>query len=118
MINYLKKEIKSFGYALRGIYTLFTSQNHAKIHLLAAFLVLGSGIFLDYSKIEWAILIITIGLVISAEGFNTAIEFLADRITGDYSELIKKAKDVAAGSVLILAFMAIIIAGLIILPKL
>ncbi|GJQ63952.1 MAG: diacylglycerol kinase [Melioribacteraceae bacterium] len=117
MNKYLRKEIKSFGHAFRGIYILVSTQPHAKIHLVASIVVLLSGIILDYSSIEWAILVVMIGVVIAAEGINSAIEFLADRVSNEYHELIKNAKDVAAGSVLLLAISSVIVASIIILPK-
>lgn len=118
MINFIKKEIKSFGYAFAGIGKLIASQNHAKIHIAATVVVIGSGFFLRYSNTEWAVLVLVIGAVIAAEAVNTAIEFLADEITTEYKELIKYAKNTAAGAVLILSIAAFVIACLIILPKL
>lgn len=117
MSDYLKKEVKSFSYAFRGIYILVKTQPHAKIHLFASFVVLLSGLFLHYTPLEWAILVMMIGLVIAAEGINSAIEFLADRVSTEFHELIKNAKDVAAGAVLILSITSLFIALIIILPK-
>lgn len=66
---------------------------------------------------EWLWVILAIVLVIVAEMFNTAIEALADNISTEENELIKKAKDISAGATLVLSIFAVIVAILIILPK-
>lgn len=76
------------------------------------------GFWLKLSNSEWCILILTIASVLIAEGFNTAVELLADSITEKEHHLIGKAKDVAAGAVLIAAFASIIIGLLLFVPKL
>jgi len=113
----IRKALKSFRYAGVGMYDLFRQENNAKIHLIAAALILVAGIWFGLSSIEWCIIIIQIALVWSAEAFNTAIEKLADTVTTDYHPSIKIVKDVAAAGVLILAISAVIVAGFIFLPK-
>lgn len=112
-----KKRLDSFKYAFAGIALLFKTQANARIHLLAALLVALLGCFLEISRLEWAILLLTIGIVVAAEGFNTALEFLTDLVSPDHHELAGKTKDVAAGSVLLCALAAIAVGICIFGPK-
>jgi diacylglycerol kinase len=113
----IRKALKSFRYAGVGMYDLFRQENNAKIHLVAAGLIIIAGIFFKLSATEWCIITIQIALVWSSEAFNTAIEKLADTVTMDYHPSIKIVKDVAAAGVLILAICAVIVAGIIFFPK-
>ena len=117
MLQFILSRIKSFAYAFKGIRTLFATQPNAWIHLLAAALVSVLGVWLQLSFIEWAILALTIGTVIAAEAFNTALEFLTDLVSPDYHPLAGKTKDVAAAGVLITALAAIGVGVFIFLPK-
>ena len=115
--SYLKKRQKAFGYAWTGIRTLFGKEAHAKIHLLAMILVIIAGFVFRIDKTEWCLILICIGIVLMAEGFNTAIERVCDKVSPEKDPLIKDAKDIGAGSVL-LAVMAVVAVGLIIfIPK-
>lgn len=109
--------VKSFGYAFTGIATLFKETPNAKIHLLAAIVVIIAGLYLNVSNIEWAVLTLCIGFVITAEALNTALETLTDLASPEIHPLAKKTKDMAAGAVLIAAIISIIIAFLIFFPK-
>ena len=113
----MKKFILSFKYAIEGIITGIKEERNMKIHLLAVIVVIAMGIIYKISKIEWIIRIVLFGLVISSELINTAIENAIDLVTDEKNELAKKAKDTAAGSVLINAIISAIIAGLIWIPK-
>lgn len=113
----LKKRIASFKYAFAGIALLIKTQPNARFHLLAAVVVIVMGWYFEVSALEWAMLALTIGAVLAAEGFNTALEFLTDLVSPDYHELAGKTKDVAAGAVLITAFAAIAVAVCIFGPK-
>lgn len=107
---------RSFKYAFKGIATLFTQPN-ACIHLSVAVIVILCGCWLGLSATEWCIVALCIGGVLMAEAFNTAIEALCDKVSPEYDPLIGKAKDVAAGAVLLLV-IGVVAAGLIIfLPK-
>jgi diacylglycerol kinase (ATP) len=107
----VKRQIQSFDHAFRGLGTLVKTQNNARIHLAATVCVAVLGILLEVSIIEWAILVLASGLVWTAEALNTAIEFLADRVAPERHELVKMAKDTAAGGVLA-ASIAAALAGL------
>jgi len=100
----------SFSCAIRGIVCSVSSGENMKIHLLAAGISMGLGLVLGISKLEWAILSITIFMVLAAETINTAIERTVDLVTMDYHPLAKLAKDLAAGGVLLTAINAVIVA--------
>ncbi|WP_374757842.1 diacylglycerol kinase family protein [Dyadobacter sediminis] len=109
--------MRSFRYAGVGIYNLFRYENNARIHLLACIFVVIAGVFFDISSAEWSLLVIQIGLVWSAEAVNTAVEKLADVVSPEYHPGIKVVKDTAAAAVLILAISAVIVGGIIFIPK-
>jgi diacylglycerol kinase (ATP) len=111
------KFVRSFQFAGRGIIDLFRFENNARFHLLAAILVVGAGAWLGLSVMEWVMVTTQIGLVMAAEGFNTALEKLADRVTTERDPLIRVAKDLSSGAVLIVGIMALIVGLLIFVPK-
>ena len=102
----IRKRLKSFKYAANGIYLLITREHNAWIHCFAAICVIIAGIIVHLSTTEWIAIILSIGMVLAAEAINTSIEKLADFITEDHHDAIKQTKDLAAGSVLILALAA------------
>lgn len=107
---------KSFRYAFRGVRRLFLYTPNARIHLLFTLGVIGGGLFFGISRSEWLILILCIVLVLSLEAINSALEQIADKVTTDYSPLIRDAKDFAAGAVLITAIGSAIIGLWIFIP--
>ena len=102
----IKKRLLSFRYAFRGIALLFATQANARIHLTAALAVLAAGVFFQVSRTEWMLLALAICLVLMAEALNTALEFLTDLVSPGHHELAGKAKDAAAGAVLLCALGA------------
>lgn len=116
--SFLKKRILSFRWAFLGIADLLRHHHNAWIHLLAAVVVVGLGLVLGVSRLEWCILILCIAQVLALEAVNSAIEYLADRISTEQHPLLGKAKDIAAGAVLISAIGAAIIGVLIFVPYL
>lgn len=117
-MNYIKARIRSFGFAFKGIATFFLSQAHAKIHALATLIVVALGCWLGLNATEWAILVLTMAMVWVAEAVNTAIEFTVDLASPEQHPLAGKAKDVAAGAVLLAAIAAVVVAGLVLGPHL
>ncbi len=113
----LAKVFKSFGYAFKGIVSLFRYENNAKVHLIAGILAVAAAFYLEFSLIEWCILVIQIALVMAAEAFNTAIEKLCDAISPQKHPAIGTVKDIAAGAVLITAIAAVITGLFLFLPK-
>lgn len=114
----MKRRIRSFLYAFRGIYFLFREQPNAWIHLVAAIGVIIAGFLCHLSTIEWGLVIFAIGLVFSAELFNSAIEGIVNKVSPEFNPLAGKIKDLAAGAVLVAAITAAIIGVVIFLPKL
>jgi diacylglycerol kinase len=112
----LRQRWRSIGYAWVGLLALFSTQANARFHLAAAILVISAGLILGLTVDEWMIITFCIGLVIAFEAVNTAIEFLADRVTGQQDEQIKRVKDVSAAAVLIVSITVAIQAGLIFIP--
>lgn len=108
-----QKFLKSVPYAWEGIKTLLKLENNAKIHLLAVFVVTITGFIIHFSETEWLAVIIVMGGVLALEAINTAIETLVDLVSPDFHPLAKKAKDVAAGAVLLFVFAALAVAGVI-----
>lgn len=117
MIHKSKRAL-SFKYAFEGIFTAFKDQPNLKLHVFAACAVVFVGLFLDITKIEWLALVITIGLVITFELTNTAIEEVVDSFTDQVHPAAKKAKDVAAAAVLVAAITAVVVGLIIFLPYL
>lgn len=108
----MKKQLFSFGCAIRGFFGAVCSEGHLRFHLVAAAYVLVFSAFYDFSKAQIAVLILLIGSVIGAELFNTAVENACDAVTTEQNEFIKRAKDISAGAVLALAIAATAIAVL------
>lgn len=118
MISYLRTRIKSFGYAFRGIAELFRNTPNARIHLLAVIVITMMGLWLRLSGTEWCFIIICMSISLTAEAVNTAIEHVVDLASPDIHPLAGKAKDVAAGAVLLSVIFGGIVWGLIFIPKL
>ena len=112
MKSYFHSRLASFRYAFAGIGRLLKETNF-RIHLIIAALTVVAGMLCRLSILEWCAIFICFGLVLSAEGLNTAIEILADRVCSSKDESIKLVKDVAAGAVLISAIVAFVVGVLI-----
>lgn len=108
---------ESFGYAFTGIVETFRVGRNFKIQLGFAIAAIILGIVFRISTAEWAIIVICFGLVLGGECVNTAIESIVDLASPDYHELAKRAKDCAAGGVLIAAIASLVVAALIFLPR-
>ncbi|MEY3990047.1 MAG: Undecaprenol kinase [Chloroflexota bacterium] len=108
----------AFGYAIRGIIAGAWPQRNFRIHLGATVLVSLMAWWLECSRVEWAILLITMGFVLVSETMNTAIETVVDLVSPEYHELAGHAKDVAAGAVLLAALTAVGVALAILAPRL
>jgi diacylglycerol kinase len=113
----IRKRLKSFTYAFAGLKVLFKEEHNARIHIIVAICVLILGFFLKISPIEWIAVVFAIGFVISMEIFNSAIENIADFISPERNEKIKKIKDLSAAGVLISAITAMVIGLIVFLPK-
>lgn len=114
----VRNRIYSLKFAVQGIWTAFQDQPNIKIHFLIAIIVLLAAGLFQVTLIEWLILIVTAGFVISLEMINTAIEEIVDSFVDGIHPAAKKAKDVAAGAVLIVSITALAIGAVIFLPYL
>ena len=106
----MKKRIKSFSHAIRGIADFICLGANAKIQLVAALAITLAGFLLDFGPYDWIAVVLCIGMVLSAEAMNTAIEQLADALHPERDERIRLVKDVAAGAVLITAIASVVVA--------
>ncbi len=112
----LVKRAKSFAHAGRGIGLLLKTTVNAWIHLVAFAVAIILGVYFGITKMEWIMLLIVSGFVLSAEAFNTAIEIDIDLTSPNYHPYARDTKDVAAGAVLIAASTAFIVGIIIFIP--
>src|ERR1035437_8648423 len=104
------KFIKSLGYAFSGIRTAFVSERNFRIQVVMLCLSVALGLYVGLSIVAWSLVILSMGFVLVAELFNTAVERLGDEAShGAQNGLVKKAKDVSAAAVLLSALTALII---------
>lgn len=102
----LRRRVASFGHAVRGVGAALRSELHLRFHAGATVLVVGLGFYFDLNHVEWALVALAAAGVWSAELLNTAVEALTDLVSPAYHPLAGKAKDVAAGAVLLAAIGA------------
>jgi diacylglycerol kinase (ATP) len=108
--------VSSFRYAFAGVRYLLWSQRNAKIQSAIGLAAITLGVLFGLDRYEWLALLVTIALVIAAEGVNTALEAVVDLTSPEYHPLAKVAKDVGAGTVLITAIASVIIGMVLFLP--
>ncbi len=116
--SFLVNRLKSVGYAYKGAVYLIRTEASVKIQVTLGLLVTLAGFYFNISRTEWILQVICIGMVISLEGVNTAIEYIADFVHPDLHSSIGRIKDIAAGAVFIGAVSAFIVALIIYIPKL
>ena len=114
----IRGRVQSFRYAWYGLVLMLRSQHNAWLHAFASVCILVSGGLFRLTAGEWCWVILAIVAVWTAEALNTALEFLADASTPEFHPLVKCAKDVAAGGVLISALVSVIIGLLVLGPHL
>jgi diacylglycerol kinase (ATP) len=107
MMTYGAARLRSFGHALRGGMLLLKTQPNARIHLVVTLVVVTAGAGWRISPGEWTLVVLACGLVWLTEALNTALEFLADEVSLERRDGIKRAKDVAAFAVLVSALAAV-----------
>ena len=115
--SFLVNRLKSVGYAFKGALYLIKTESSIKIQACIAISITIAGFYFEISKTEWLIQIAFIGLVMSLEGMNTAVEYISDFIHPDRHASIGLIKDIAAGAVFIAAATAAIAALVIYIPK-
>jgi len=113
----MKKRIESCVYAIQGIKSVVGSEVNLRIHLVIAIFVIVCGFFFGISATEWMLCLLCFALVIGMEMMNTAIENVVDLVSPGMHPLAGKAKDIAAGAVLICAIISALVGLLIFVPK-
>lgn len=113
-----RKRARGFRYAWSGVRMLVGSEHNARIHCAAAVLAVALGLALGLDAGEWIAVTLCIGGVLMAEGFNSAVEAVCDLVSPAPHPLVKRAKDIAAGAVLIMAATALVCGCIIFIPKL
>ncbi len=115
--TFITGRFKSIGFALKGAYKLVTTEHSIMVQSSVGVLLFIAGFYFEISTTEWMFQILALGLVLSIEGLNTAVEKIADFIHPNYHERIGFIKDIAAGSVFFAAMTAIAMILLIYIPK-
>ena len=113
----ISKRLKSFTFAFNGFKTLIREEHNSWIHIAVTICVVIAGFLLSISFIEWVAVVLCIGLVISFELINSAIENIADFVSPQKNETIRKVKDLSAAAVLIAAICSSIVGLIIFVPK-
>src|SRR5690606_10354862 len=115
--SFFTGRLKSVGYAIRGAVKLLTTEHSVVVQSFVGVAMIFAGFWFEISAVEWMLQILAMGLVLSVEGLNTAIEKIADFIHPDYHEKIGFIKGISAGAVMFAATAAIAIGLIIYLPK-
>ncbi len=105
--------IKSFGYAIEGVFYLLKNEKNFQIHTTAVLVVSVTGFYFGLEPWEWCIIILCFMLVLLGEALNSALEKICDYVAPEKQDLIKIAKDVAAAGVFLAALGTVIIAFII-----
>ncbi len=117
MMNFARF-LRSFVVGFQGLLHAVETEQNMQIHCVIAAGVIGAGFWFALAAWEWVAVVLCIGLVLAAECLNTALERLADRVTTQTDPLIKQAKDCGSAAVLVLALMAVVVGGVVFVPKL
>ena len=118
MSHWLASVFRSFGPALAGLAWALKTQRNLQVHAFAAVLVAVFGVWLQLADWEWCVVLLAAGMVIAAELLNTAVEVLADRVSKEREEPIRRVKDAAAAAVLVAALAALGVGMVVFVPKL
>ncbi|WP_205501188.1 diacylglycerol kinase [Rufibacter psychrotolerans] len=114
--TFIRRRLNSFGYALKGIAAAFRSEINLRWHVLSAGGVVALGFYVGLTPLEWVVITLSIGLVWMAELFNTALEVVVNLVSPGRHPLAGKAKDIAAGAVLVAAVTAAVAGMLVFFP--
>ena len=114
----MKTFLRSARFALQGTGQFFSKQRNARIQTVMGLMAIALGFIVSISPYQWLIVLFCIGLVISLEMINSAIEIFCDMVTTDFHPKIKIIKDVAAGAVLVASVISLVIGLFIFIPAL
>ena len=118
LTKFIYSRIAAFQHASRGWWHVLQTQHNAWIHSVVATLIVTVGLWLGLPPRDWAVIILTIAMVFTAEFINTAIEAVVDLASPVHHPLAKVGKDVGAGAVLVAALAAALVGLLILGPPL
>lgn len=110
--------LRSFRYAAAGMVYLLRREHNARLHAIAAVVVVALAVMLNVSAADWRWLVVAIAMVFAAEALNTAVERICDLVSPGPHEMVRAAKDVAAAAVLVLAIAAAVVGALTFAPYL
>jgi diacylglycerol kinase len=116
--EFIYSRMTAFGHAFRGWWYVLRTQHNAWIHSIVALAVIALGLWLGLPPRDWAVLVLAIAMVFTAEFINTSIEAVVDLASPVHHPLAKVGKDVGAAAVLVAALAAILIGLLILGPPL
>jgi undecaprenol kinase/diacylglycerol kinase (ATP) len=114
----MKKFFNSVQFALQGMRRFFTQERNGQIQTVFGLVAIALGFILSITAFQWLLVLFCIGLVISLEMINTAIEKFCDMATTDFHPAVKIIKDVAAGAVLVASINSLLIGLIIFIPAL
>lgn len=114
--TFVTGRLKSLKFALVGAYKLITTEHSIMVQFSLGILVTIAGFYFEISKTEWLFQTLAVGLVLSIEGLNTAVEKIADFIHPEFHTRIGFIKDIAAGAVFFAAMTALLIGAIIYAP--
>lgn len=112
------RRAQSFVHAGRGIRVFFATTHNAWVQVFILAIAIAGGFFFDISRMEWIMLTLAAGIVLTAEAINTAIEIDINLTSPDHHAFARDTKDVAAGAVLLASIMALVVAALVFIPHL
>jgi len=115
--TFFSGRLKSVSFAIKGAVKLITTEHSIMVQSAIALLMVIAGFYFKINTTEWLFQTLSIGLVMSVEGLNTAVEKIADFIHPDYHSRIGFIKDISAGAVFFAAITAIVIGLIIYVPK-
>lgn len=114
----LNRLLKSYSYALKGLFKTFREEQNLKVQIFASLAVLILGIYFSLSRIEWAILTLVVCLVLTAEITNSAVERITDVLKPRINTYVKEIKDIMAAAVLLSSIAAAVVGILVFWPYL
>jgi diacylglycerol kinase (ATP) len=114
----LSARLRSMSCALRGMLVVLRTQHNAWVHAVATLLVVVTGVLARLNRIEWCCVVLAMAAVWTTEALNSALEFLVDLVSPQWHPLAAKAKDAAAGAVLVSAVGAALVGLLVFGPRL
>lgn len=113
----IKRIINSFKYAFNGLIDTYKTEQSVWIYIPVSLLVILMGFYFKINTVEWLVILLVLGVILSLELINTALESVVDLVTDKYHPLAKKAKDTVSAAVLVFAVASVIIGLIIFIPK-